>query len=361
MASALSDTLSMFKETYNRVTLFQETLKAEQDIHYIVEQYSTGPFCPKPLIYENYYHGSATNQIFGVPIEEVAHIYGSYVPPIVSKGIQFIDTGLSVTNTIKTSEKVWSHIIPVKEMNTICSELDGLVGIQLKTALEAYELDMLANLIRVYLLELPECLLTFDLYDPVKLLYAQQDATGRLMSISKLLATLPSPNYHTLKALSHHLFKLLKQTTTDDLLNQLISTFSYILMRPRTCLPIHMHDRHPKRLVRDLFTQYNVIFTKDVNQAQKSGASRSAIVADNLKSIMPHRQPILFEDPESQPSTPRASTTEDGLSSELSLILDMAGQDDAVEVSDTKRKPNRSRASTRETMDNVVLDSFFDD
>lgn len=31
---------------------------------------------------------------------------------------------------------------------------------------------LLAALLRLYLQELPECLLTFDLYDPVKVLYA---------------------------------------------------------------------------------------------------------------------------------------------------------------------------------------------
>lgn len=142
-------------------------------------------------------------------------------------------------------------------------------------------------------------------------------------------------------------------------------------MRPRTYLPIHMHDRHPKRLVRDLFTQYTVIFTKDVNQAQKSGASRSAIVVnvtpqDNLGHlIIPHRQHTLFDDPDtSQPTTPRASMTEERLSTELSLILEMSDQDDAVEITDKldkTRAPNRSRSSTRGTMDNVVLDSFFDE
>lgn len=176
MSSSLSNTLPMFKETYNRITLFQETLKPEQDIHYIVEQYRTGPFCPKPMIYENYYYGSATDQIFGVPLEEVAQIYGSYVPPIISKGIKLIDAGLSVTNKDKACEEVWSNIIPVKEMNVICEKLDGQVGNQLKTMFETFDLNVLANLIRVYLLELPECLLTFDLYDPVKLLYATRKA-----------------------------------------------------------------------------------------------------------------------------------------------------------------------------------------
>lgn len=347
MANALSNTLTMFKETYNRITLFQETLKPEQDIHYIIEQYSTGPFCPKPMIYENYYHGSATNQIFGVPLEEVAQIYGSYVPPIISKGIQLIESSLLRKDIHET---IWLDTMPVKELNQICEKLDGLVGNQLKSTLEGYEVYVLTNLICNYLLELPECLLTFDLYDPVKLLYSgQQETTERFISLGKLLATLPSPNYHTLKALSHHLFKILKQQTNDDLLNGLISRFSSILMRPRIYLPMHQHDRHPKRLIRDLLTHYSMIFTKDGTRAQKSSASRSAIVVD----ILP-RQPILFDDPDtSQPSTPRLSE-DNPILSELSLQL-------LTEEVEQKKPSNRSRASTRGTMDDVVLDSFFDD
>lgn len=131
----------------------------------------------------------------------------------------------------KACEKVWSNIIPPKEMNKVCEKLDSLVGAKLKEALEKLDLNVLANLIRVYLLELPECLLTFDLYEPVKLLYAtrkffffkkkemvlfkcvikfmylEQGTESRLTSISKLLATLPSSNYHTLKTLAHHLYK----------------------------------------------------------------------------------------------------------------------------------------------------------
>lgn len=105
-------------------------------------------------------------------------------------------------------EDVWLTIIPTKELNKICDKINCLAGSKLKEVLEQLSLNELANVIRFYLLQLPECLLTFDLYDPVKILYAtQQDTESRLVSVSKLLATLPSPNYHTLKALSHHLFK----------------------------------------------------------------------------------------------------------------------------------------------------------
>ncbi|KAK4509287.1 Myosin type-2 heavy chain 1 [Mucor velutinosus] len=452
MATTLTGTLSMFKEAYSRITLFQEPLKPEQDIHYIVEQFKTGEYCPRPMVYENYYHGAAIDQIFGVPLEEVAQIYGSYVPPIVNKGLKIIDAGLALKKKdelIKLTKDIWSNMIPMKELNKLCDEIDSLAGSKLKQILETFNLNELANIIRVYLLELPECLLTFDLYDPVKILYATPQGTeSRLMSVSKLLATLPSPNYHTLKALSHHLFKLLKQTNDEDLLNQLTSMFAYILIRPRTTSSINMHDRHPKRLVRDLLTCYDTIFTKAVNRAQKSSASRSAIVADNASStvlfvsppmndtapdhtntesalrrtllnimhrnsaetgthadhdaspdspggppIVPHSKLTLFEDPDKSEPTPKQSGTStpqeqiknipvlddndrvdaERLSTDVSLMLDLDDQDDAVEITDkddvdrrrltptSERTPNRSRASTRGTLDNVDLDPFFDD
>ena len=40
--------------------------------------------------------------------------------------------------------------------------------------LERYDVMVLASLIRLYLMELPECLLTFELYDPIKLLYTNR-------------------------------------------------------------------------------------------------------------------------------------------------------------------------------------------
>lgn len=245
------------------------------------------------------------------------------------------------------------------------------------------------------------------------------------------------------------MYRLLKQTNDEELLNQLISTFASILMRPRTTSSVNMHDRHPKRLVRDLLTCYDTIFTKAVNRAQKSSASRSAIVADNASSttlfvsppmndtapdhantesalrrtllnimrrnsaetgthadhdnappdspggppIVPHSKLTLFEDPDKSEPTPKQSGTStpqesnshipvlddsdrvdaERLSTDVSLMLDLDDQDDAVEITDkddvdrrrltptSERTPNRSRASTRGTLDNVELDPFFDD
>lgn len=206
-------------------------------------------------------------------------------------------------------------------------------------------------------------------------------------------------------------------------------------MRPRTSSSINMHDRHPKRLVRDLFTHYGVIFTKDINRAQKSSALRSAIIVNNPSLlttvssspppppvpgkdesvlrrtlhnfmhtqtcteidtsarssqeneeecatptsnggggggggrgplIVPHTKLSLFDDPDH--TSPLGNSVDqaqdkEGVSTDVSLMLDM-DDDDAIELDQkvTVASPkNRSRASTRGTMDNVVLDAFFTD
>lgn len=39
---------------------------------------------------------------------------------------------------------------------------------------ERYDVLVLASLLRLYFMELPECLLTFELYDPIKQLYTNR-------------------------------------------------------------------------------------------------------------------------------------------------------------------------------------------
>lgn len=59
MAATLSNTIPLCAELYDRMMLYQETLKPDKDVEFIVEQYRTGRFCPRPILYNNFYYGSA--------------------------------------------------------------------------------------------------------------------------------------------------------------------------------------------------------------------------------------------------------------------------------------------------------------
>lgn len=50
--------------------LYQETLKPDKDVQVIVEQYRTGQFNPKPILYENYFYGAAKGN-FDIALESM--------------------------------------------------------------------------------------------------------------------------------------------------------------------------------------------------------------------------------------------------------------------------------------------------
>lgn len=55
----MSNTLPTAKAIYEQMLLYQQTLKPEQDIQYIIQQYFVSGFAPKAILYENFYHGHA--------------------------------------------------------------------------------------------------------------------------------------------------------------------------------------------------------------------------------------------------------------------------------------------------------------
>jgi hypothetical protein len=60
MAAAFSNTIPVYKDIYDRMMLYQETLRPDKDIQAIVEQYRTSRFCPRPILYENYFSTAAS-------------------------------------------------------------------------------------------------------------------------------------------------------------------------------------------------------------------------------------------------------------------------------------------------------------
>ncbi|KAI8640164.1 hypothetical protein BD408DRAFT_452762 [Parasitella parasitica] len=95
MAASLSNTIPRCKETFDNMMLYQETLKPDKDVQFIVEQYRTGQYCPKPILYESYFHSAAADQLFGVPLEEITRVQGSMVPQLIDIGLSVIESGFS--------------------------------------------------------------------------------------------------------------------------------------------------------------------------------------------------------------------------------------------------------------------------
>ncbi|KAI8363937.1 hypothetical protein BD560DRAFT_355436 [Blakeslea trispora] len=411
MMTTFSSSISIMSQTYNQMSLFQETLNAEKDISYIVQQYKTGPFCPKPFVFENFFDEQTSDQIFGIPIEKAAEFQKAFVPPIISCTLQLIQQDIEALPFDDRAERiktVWCQAKDIKSMNQICKELNHLSSIEeLAKALESYDACTLANIIRIYLLELPECLLTFDFYETVKILYSvqQHDEKSRIISIAKLLSTLPSTNYQTIKAFCLHLSRLLPYQSSEEFLQTILYLFSHVLLRPRIYLSTNVHDHHPKRLLRDLLLSFDKVFSAETDKSQEQNVSRLTIAADtyfiqnpvsslpplppkdthlnsfhlsrpsdtrvrfNYNStgipIVPHSSVTLFQDPEhSQATTPNhqtfmieddSSLNPDRLSTDISFVLDSDDSDDSSQTKPTEH----DNFSTKDILDNIDLQDNY--
>lgn len=72
---------------------------------------------------------------------------------------------------------MWTTDVPLDRVHEARTELNVEDSSIDQDKLKKYDPLLLASLLRLYLQELPECLLTFDLYDPVKVLYADSKFT----------------------------------------------------------------------------------------------------------------------------------------------------------------------------------------
>jgi hypothetical protein len=67
---------------------------------------------------------------------------------------------------------IWVTDVPLDRVHEARAELNHDSDFIDHEKIKTFDPLLLAALLRLYLQELPECLLTFDLYDPVKVLYA---------------------------------------------------------------------------------------------------------------------------------------------------------------------------------------------
>ncbi|CAO3640373.1 unnamed protein product [Cunninghamella blakesleeana] len=269
MAATFSNTIPIYKDLYDEMMLYQETLNPEKDIQAIIEQYRIGKFCPRPILYENYFYGLVNYQLFGVPLQNVIDNEQTHVPLLLENGLLVIETALPQLLE-KERNKIWIAPLPLDLIHKVRNDLNSMMTPITQDVLKKYDIILLASIIRLYLLELPDCLVTFELYEPIKLLYANenQDSDSHLISISKLMTTLPTVNYETLKSLLKHLQKLINTTDDSTFIQSLVYRFSHIIIRADTATSANKHDRHPHRFVRDLLEHFDILFSKEVDHGQ---------------------------------------------------------------------------------------------
>ncbi|KAJ3216862.1 hypothetical protein HDU67_008864 [Dinochytrium kinnereticum] len=222
----------------------------------IASRHRTGHLRLAPFVFESYEEGRTPRQVFGIGMEELAKYTGRDVPSVVIKCVGCL---LDSVRGGRSSIDTW--IAPNPDLTAVQflrHEMNKVEGGGVKSAsLKRHPPAVIAGVLRLYLVEAPVSLCSYELYEPLKMLYADDyenfDMEVRLKSVQSLLATLSPPHYETLRILMAYLHELVTPLDPlDERIPRLCWSLAPTILRPKQESKETLADEHPWKFTRDL-------------------------------------------------------------------------------------------------------------
>ncbi|EON65054.1 hypothetical protein W97_04289 [Coniosporium apollinis CBS 100218] len=288
-SGAISNVIPSLQSTVDNMMLFQETVQPLGDLRYLLENYRTGGFVPKVQTYENYYN-NVDEQTFGVDLEARARSDRKRVPLIVSTVLTFLDHHYPDLEGDEARRGIWLVDVPLAATHHLRAAINTGKSIP-HEVLEKYEIPIVASVLKLYLLELPDSLVSSHVYEIVKTIYSTTatdvSSDARISVIQNTLGQLRLANIATLDALITHFVRLIELTSADEAyISALAQALAPCILRPKQESSLTMNERYAYRLVRDLFAHKEAIFgeLKRASSLAHSASSASAATAASAAS-----------------------------------------------------------------------------
>ncbi|KAI1005907.1 Rho-GTPase-activating protein 8 [Podosphaera aphanis] len=262
-SGTIGNVIPSLQSTVDKMMLYQETIQPVGDLRYLLENYRTGGFVPKVVVYQNYYN-SADEQTFGVDIETRARADKKKVPAIVTTILRFLDNRYPDLEGDEARRSIWLEDVPLSHTHKLRDVLNTGKTISVES-LQPYETPVVASVLKLYLLELPDSLVSSHVYEIMKTIYSspasQSTNETRVSVLQNTLQQLRISNIATLDALITHFTRFLELTSADEsYTSALASVLAPCILRPKTETCLTMEEKYSYRLVRDLFTHSEDLF-----------------------------------------------------------------------------------------------------
>lgn len=264
-SGTISNVIPSLQSTVDKMMLFQETVQPAGDLRYLLENYRTGGFCPRVVVYENYYN-LADEQTFGVDIEAKARADRKRVPAILTTLLTFLDRKYPDLDGDEARRSVWLVEVPLHQTHRIRDVVNTGKSFPPET-LEPFEIPIIASLLKLYLLELPDSLVSSHVYEIMKTIYStpasESTNAARISVLQNTLSQLRLSNIATLDALMTHFTRLIELTSADETyVAALATSLAPCILRPKTETSMTMEEKYSYRLIRDLFAHKDAIFSE---------------------------------------------------------------------------------------------------
>jgi hypothetical protein len=152
-SGTIGNVIPSLQSTVDKMMLYQETVQPNGDLRYLLENYRTGGFVPKVVVYENYYN-LADEQTFGVDLEARARADRKRVPAIITTMLTFLDNRYPDLEGDEARRSVWLVDVSLQQTHRLRSLINNGKSFTLE-ALDPFEVPVIASALKLYLLELP--------------------------------------------------------------------------------------------------------------------------------------------------------------------------------------------------------------
>ncbi|KAI5957182.1 rga8 [Candida jiufengensis] len=298
--------------------LIEETINPKNDLKFLIENYSTGYFKPQVTLYDNYYE-SNIKQTFGVDLNVKSRLDKKIVPLVIQCILSYLDHVYPELTDDEERIHLWTQPVHLTNIHQLRSQLNNIDDAnKINEILSKTNPIVITNVLKLYLLELPDSLIPSSFYDVIKLLYLNYNdinqKDSRINGLQNVLSELPKCNLATLDAILTHLKRLIliigskDKSSSKNLQSLICLEFGKLLLRPKiehfnehTNQKQHLNDKHPVNLVQDLIQNKETIF----NELRRISSTRSTksnpVSRDNSISstTTPTKPPIDIKPTES--------------------------------------------------------------
>ncbi|KAF7545281.1 hypothetical protein G7Z17_g9282 [Cylindrodendrum hubeiense] len=305
-SGTIGNVIPSLQSAVDQMMLFQETIQPQSDLRYLLENYRTGSFIPKVVVYENYYN-KVDEHTFGIDLEARARADKKRVPVIVTTILTYLDHHYPDLEGDDARRSVWLVDVPLAQTHRLRAKVnDGkLISPEV---FEEFDIPTVASLLKIYLLELPDSLVSSHVYEIIRTIYSTTSAdssdASRIAVLQQTLSQLRLTNIATLDACMNHFTRLIDLTSADDsYVSSLAAFLAPCVLRPRAETSLTMEEKHSHRLVRDLFAHKDAIFSalkrmSSLNHSSSVSANRPRAIStdeSNRKALMEERNRALLE------------------------------------------------------------------
>lgn len=152
-SGCVSNVIPSLQSAVDNMMLFQETVQPEGDLRYLLENYRTGRFAPKVVVYENYYN-KVDEQTFGVDLEARARADKKRVPMIVTTILTYLDNHYPDLEGDEARRGVWLVDVPLSQTHALRNKVNDGKPFS-PDVLSEFDIPTVASLLKLYFLELP--------------------------------------------------------------------------------------------------------------------------------------------------------------------------------------------------------------